>query len=418
MPDTSAAVEPGSDDGLDELYIVDCDAHLTEPADLWSSRASAALRDRMPAMKTIDGKTAWYLDGELWASTGGNTIATDQEKILGSHVIQPFERIDVSAWSVPERLSLLDSMGIHTQVLYPNGIGFASNHIFAIDDVDVRTHVLQVYNDFLIETQQESEERLLPQGLLPIWDMDLTVHELTRLIDQGMRGFTMSDKPELIGLPELHDPYFAPMWDILNDTRSVANFHIGAGNRREDIEALRGNLVQRQSSSLALPAWSQFGPQRRMAVTASQLIMSNIRIIINLCMSDLFDRYPDLKVVSAESGIGWIPFILESMEFQFNEMVTAEAELAFAKRRPTEYFRDHIRVMFWFEEIGAAKLIPDIGVNNVLVETDVPHPTCLYPSPREHFARVLSDLDPHARRRILQDNAAELYRISLPGSGA
>src|SRR5688500_16277221 len=95
MPDTSAAVEPGSDDGLDELYIVDCDAHLTEPADLWSSRASAALRDRMPAMKTIDGKTAWYLDGELWASTGGNTIATDQEKILGSHVIQPFERIDV-----------------------------------------------------------------------------------------------------------------------------------------------------------------------------------------------------------------------------------------------------------------------------------------------------------------------------------
>ena len=52
------------------------------------------------------------------------------------------------------------------------------------------------------------------------------------------------------------------------------------------------------------------------------MYMSNVRIIVNLCMSDLFDRYPKLKVVSAESGIGWIPFILEALEFQFDEMVT------------------------------------------------------------------------------------------------
>lgn len=420
MTDTTSR-DPASqkmDDGLGDVHIIDCDAHLTEPADLWSSRTPAALREQMPIMKTIDGKTAWYLDGELWASTGGNTIATDREKILGSHVVQPFERIDVSSWSVPERLDLMDSMGIYAQVLYPNGIGFASNHIFAIQDTDVRTRVLQIYNDFLMDSQLESKDRLLPQGLLPIWDMDLTVKELTRMIAQGMRGFTLSDKPELIGLPELHDPYFEPMWDVLNATGSVANFHIGAGNRREDMEALRGNLIQRQSSSVALPAWSNFGPQRRLAVTASQMYMSNVRIIINLCMSNLFDRYPNLKVVSAESGIGWVPFILESMEFQFNEMVTSDAEVGFAKRRPSEYFRDHIYVMFWFEEVGAAKLIPDIGVNNVLVETDVPHPTCLYPGPREHFTRVMSGLDAHSQRRILQDNGAELYRIQLPNKGA
>jgi predicted TIM-barrel fold metal-dependent hydrolase len=414
MTVTEAAPRKVFDDGLGDVYIIDCDAHLTEPSDLWSARVAPSLKNRMPIMKTVDGKTAWYLDDQLWASTGGNTIATDREKILGSHTVQPFERIDVSSWSVPERLSLMDSMGIYGQILYPNGIGFASNHIFAIEDHSIRTNVLQIYNDFLVDSQVESKDRLLPQALLPIWDIDLTVKEMTRLINRGIRGFTLSDKPELLGLPELIDPYFDPMWDLFNESRAVANFHIGAGNRREDMEALRGNVTQRQSSSVVSPAWSNFGRQRKLAVVASQMYISNVRIIINLCMSNLFDRFPNVKVVSAESGIGWVPFVLESLEYQFDEMVTEESELKFAERRPTEYFRDHLYVMYWFEEIGATKLIEDIGVNNVLVETDVPHPTCLYPSPREHFTRVMAGLDVHTQRRVLQDNAAELYRITLP----
>jgi predicted TIM-barrel fold metal-dependent hydrolase len=130
-------------------------------------------------------------------------------------------------------------------------------------------------------------------------------------------------------------------------------------------------------------------------------------------MSNLFDRFPNLKIVSAESGIGWVPFILESMEFQFDEMVTEPEEVGHTKRRPADYFRDHIYVMFWFEKVGAQKLIADVGVKNVLVETDIPHPTCLYPNPKAHFLRVLDGLDDNSKRRVLQDNAAELYGIKL-----
>src|SRR6202021_581664 len=163
------------------------------------------------------------------------------------------------------------------------------------------TSVIQIYNVFLVDSQLESKDRLLPQALLPIWDMDLTVKEMTRLIDKGVRGFTLSDKPELLGLPELIDPYFAPMWDLFNESGAVANFHIGAGNRREDMEALRGNVTQRQSSSVVSPAWSNFGRQRKLAVVASQMYISNVRIIINLCMSNLFDRFPKEKVAPGES---------------------------------------------------------------------------------------------------------------------
>ena len=361
--DTSSPI-----DVFEGLKVIDCDAHLTEPTDLWSARVPPSMQGRIPVQQTRDGLTAWYLDDEFWASTGGNTIREGREKILGAHVIQPFTQVDPSAWAVKERLGLLDAMGVYGQVLYPNGIGFASNHIFAIEDEEQRTLVLQVYNDFLADVQEESGGRLFPQGMLPIWDMDLTVAEMTRLVERGIRGFTLSDRPELLGLPQLPEPYFEPMWDVFNETGTVANFHISAGARREDVEALRSmrfrpteELGQQKAGrpvpAVADPYWRYFGNQRRLAVHASQGYLSNARIIANLLMSDLFDRYPKLKVVSAESGIGWVPFMLESLEYQLDEMVTDPAEVSLQRRRPTEYFRDHMYVMFWFERIGPEKLI-------------------------------------------------------------
>jgi predicted TIM-barrel fold metal-dependent hydrolase len=414
-------------DPLEGLKIIDCDAHFTEPPELWTSRAPASMLNKVPVQKTVDGRTAWYLDGEVWASTGGNTIQTGHQKVLGSHVVQPFDDIDPSAWAVKERLELCDEMGIHGQILYPNGVGFASNHIFAIEDLIQRRAVLEIYNDFFVDVQAEGNQRLYPQAMLPIWDMDFTVAEMTRLLDKGMTGFTLSDKPEMVGLPELWEPYYAPMWDIFNESGAVANFHIGSGMSRAEMETIRGaRFVQPKvggdmgSEELPRPIpaapktwWGEFDHQRRLAIHATQMYMSNVRIIVNLCMSGLFDQYPKLKIVSAESGIGWIPFILEALEYQYDEMITEPHEVAHNARRPREYFNDHISVMFWFESSGPAKLIADVGVNNVLVETDVPHPTCLYPSTREHFARVLAGVDPHTRQRVLQDNASELYGISL-----
>lgn len=423
---TVTETETTTHDPLAGVKIIDCDAHFTEPPDLWTSRAPASMAGKVPVQKTVDGRTAWYLDDDVWASTGGNTIQQGHRKILGSHVVQPFSDIDPAAWAVKERLELMDEQGIHAEIIYPNGVGFASNHVFAIRDLDRRKAILQMYNDFFGDIQEESGGRLLPQAMLPIWDMDLTVAEMTRLIDRGIRGFTLSDKPEMIGLPELWEDYYTPMWDLFDGSASVANFHIGAGATREDMESVRGARNKSREQRLAEEAeerrrnpgkvntwWNEFDLQRRLAVHATQMYMSNVRIIVNLCMSNLFDRHPGLKIVSAESGIGWVPFIKEAAEWQFDEMVTEPDEVAHTQRRPSEYFEDHIYVMWWFERSAPAKLIEDVGVNNVLVETDIPHPTCLYPTAREHFAKVMSGLDDHVIRRVLQDNAAELYRIDV-----
>jgi predicted TIM-barrel fold metal-dependent hydrolase len=395
---------------LGDLKIIDGDCHLMEPADVWTSRAPASHKDRVPNLRTVDGETLWFLDGQPWiGGLGGNTIAKGTHKTLGMLSL-PLEEIDDSSWSVKARLALMDSEGILAEVIYPNSIGFASNSFFGIGDIPFRNIVASIYNDYLIDVQNESGDRLLPQAVLPIWDMDLTVKELTRLHEAGIRGFTVTDKPQIVGLPDLNDPYFHPMWSLANEMGTVINFHIGSGlPAAPQGEGPPAGVVSGTSSDLY---WQSFGPQRRLAVLATQFYMSNVRIIANLCMSDMFDRYPDVKVVSAESGIGWVPFVLEALEYQTDEFITTPEEVSLQKRRPTDYFRSNVYVMSWFERSGM-KVLDDIGVGNVFVMTDVPHPTCLFPKAREHFASVTADLDPAVRQRILQDNAAEVYRIPL-----
>ncbi|GAA1851348.1 amidohydrolase family protein [Pseudonocardia ailaonensis] len=416
------------DEVLNGIKIIDCDAHFTEPHDLWLSRTPKSRHSEIPVIKTIDGESHWYLGDELWATMGGNVIGHGNERAYGRYILQPFDRVSSAAWSVPDRVALLDELGIHAQICYPNALGFSSNHIFAIDDIAQRLFILQTYNDFLADIQEESGGRLLPQAVLPVWDMDATVAEMTRLADRGITGYTLSDKPEMLGLPELPDKYFVPMFELANDTKAVINFHIGSGKTKAEREEARATLLSPEggpgAGAEAKPAsdgvgtgsaWKSLSSKQRHVVTAALAEMSNVRAVCNLVVSGFFDRYPDLKIVSAESGIGWVPFILEALEHNFNEMLVDESGRDL-QRRPTEYFRDHLFVTFWFESSAPRYLVDSIGVNNILVETDIPHPSCLYPGVREHFANVLGDQSFEVRKRILQDNAAELYTIDLGSS--
>jgi uncharacterized protein len=403
-------------DVLDGIQIVDADSHFTEPADLWTSRVPSKMRDQVPQMRTIDGVTGWYLEDTAWSSIGGNVIGEGNHKEKGVYLL-PADEIAESAWDVAARLRLMDEMGIWAAVIYPNGIGFTSNHIFEIGDEAQRALVLQTYNDFYVDIQEESKMRLVPQAILPIWDMDATVKEMERLLSRGIRGFTLADRAELLGLPQLPEPYYEPMWSLADEAGAVMNFHIGAGVKRtiaKGDDGALGSARFEKNAAVTETAWTSFSLQRKIAVVAALGGYSNMRVVTNFCASDMFDRYPNLKIVSAESGIGWVPYILESIEFQLDEQVSDPNEKGRPQRRPTEYFRDHFYVTFWYEQTAPELLLDAIGVNNVLVETDIPHPSCLYPGAREHFAKVLGGVDAHSRQRILQDNAAELYKLEVP----
>jgi predicted TIM-barrel fold metal-dependent hydrolase len=123
----------------------------------------------------------------------------------------------------------------------------------------------------------------------------------------------------------------------------------------------------------------------------------------------MLDRHPKLNMVLVESGVGWIPFILETLDYEMSE--NAPQELDQLSMLPSEYFKRQLYATFWFEKNNVPALIASVGEDNVLFETDFPHPTCLYPKPLDTVADKMSLLTPEVQRKVLGENAAKLYRL-------
>src|SRR5262249_4462482 len=149
----------------------------------------------------------------------------------------------------------------------------------------------------------------------------------------------------------------------------------------------------------------------QLAIGGTMLFIGNARIVVNTILSGMFDRHPKLQIVSVESGVGWIPFILETLDYEMAE--NAPTELAQLEKLPSEYFRSNLYATFWFEKNGnkLADLIDAVGEDRILFETDFPHPTCLYPNPLQSVAEKMATLPETTRQKILGENARRLYRL-------
>ena len=328
----------------------------------------------------------------------GVTVIDNQEaKVRGTLSLATFEEIAEAAYLVKPRLEVMDRMGIHAQIVYPNAGSFGATRFMAISDKELQVECVKIYNDAVAEWQAESNGRLFPQAMLPFWDLPATLKEIRRVTEElHLTGVTISDRSEAFGLPDYSQSHWDPFWELINDIELPVDFHIGSGVK---------SLVMSDYG------WSSFGPQRNLASVATIMYMDNAKMINCFMLSGLFDRYPKLKFVSVESGCGWIPFVLEAAEYQWDEM--APDECRNLQRRPTEYFKEHIYATFWFEDFGVKHFIEMLGADHLLFETDFPHPTCLYPESQEHLAQVLARLDPDSRRRVVQDNSVELYKLPI-----
>ena len=385
-----------------KLSIIDVDAHISEPHDLWTSRAPASLRDRVPRVVRDGDKRSWVVDGNIQISTSSpsSVIRKDGQKSRGTEFFGwQIEDVHAASYDMQARVAMLDQLGIYAQILYPNVAGFGSQNFMKVEDAALRQACARIYNDAMAEIQANCGGRILPMALMPWWNIAQSVEEVARAKSLGLKGIVMCSDPDSIGLPDLGDPAWLPFWEACNDAEMPVNFHIGASETSF-------NMFGRAS-------WPSMGMRRRLALGSSALFIENSRVISNLLYSGVFERCKRLKIVSVESGIGWIPFVLESIDYEWQE-TGSQGEQALTMP-PSEYFKKHIYGCFWFERTAPTKLIDQVGEDNVLFETDFPHPTCLYPNVQEYIAEISAGWSESRKRKILQDNAAALYKIALPG---
>jgi uncharacterized protein len=387
----------------ERIKIIDADSHISEPADLWTSRVSMQKWGEMVPHVQYDEsikEDRWFMGGRPFMPTAGAAMAgwTDPPP---DHP-PTLDAADHGSWDAKERLKRMDEYGIWAQVIYPNVGGFGAGNFISLTDETLRYECVKAYNDFLIDWTSADRSRFIPIMAMPFWDVDLCVKEMERCAKIGHKGVLMTNQPYVWDFPRITDRHWDPMWHCAQDLGLPINFHIGSG----DLTQIRNASVDN-------------GRQAAYAKITCQLFLDNSNAVMDIILGGLCHRFPQLNFVSVESGIGWVPFVLEAMDWQWLNSGCRE-EHPEMTMLPSEYFKRQVYACFWFEEMSALKAIEAIGPDNFLYETDFPHPTSMSPGPnsvaiypKDFIEKNLSALPEPTLKKLLQSNSSKLYNLAV-----
>jgi predicted TIM-barrel fold metal-dependent hydrolase len=258
--------------------------------------------------------------------------------------------------------------------------------------------------------------RFVPMMILPLWDANLAAEEVRRSAAKGTLALAFSENPVALGLPSIYDPnqYWDPVWKACDETGVVVCMHIGS------------------SSQMWAP--SEFSPGVVRYIMGGTVNISGA--MIEWLFAPPFNRYPNLKIALSEGGIGWMPYYLERAAYTVDRhrywVNQASAELAtptFESLSPAGsdvpgapdletldircVFRDHVFGCF-INDFHGVRSLSEIGINNVMIETDYPHSDSTWPDCIEFAHKQLSqvELSDEDKYKILRGNAERVFRFT------
>jgi predicted TIM-barrel fold metal-dependent hydrolase len=290
---------------FDRFQVIDIDTHITEPADTWTGRMPSKWGDRIPHIVNVEGRDLWMVGDQVVGMPGAYSMA--------GHTGTPpdfpagYDAIPDSMYDAKARLAFMDEEKIHAQVLYPNVGGFGSGSFRKMGDEELVLDCVRGYNDFLVEWCSADPSRLVGVAAMPFWDVGASVEEIQRCADLGYKAILMCNQPQDHGQPLLRDKHWDPYWAAAQECGMTVSFHVGGGELSEVTED---------------PA--DIGFKANFARASVLAFVDNAKSMLDLITGGVPHRFPELKMVSVESGVGWIPFLLEALDWQWKNNGVAQ----------------------------------------------------------------------------------------------
>jgi predicted TIM-barrel fold metal-dependent hydrolase len=379
-----------------EYRVISADCHIDLPwlpPDLFSANASKALKERMPFV--TDGEK-----GPVWVSRNGGTFGLQNG--MGSagreYVPGQIHRADRMAaeglyrdgkngtrrLTDPDlRIKDQDRDGIQAEVLF--GILGASQRL---NDPAAAIEMMRIYNDWLADFCDTRPERFAGLASIPNHDVAAAGAEIERVVKRGaLRGLEIANSWDM---KPLFDPDWDPLWQAVAESGLPLHFHT-IGAKKPDFASM-APLQGRQAHAVF--------------ITGFQLGMA--RILMEIVYSGVLETYPSLQVVIAESGIGWIPYLLERMDMEWEEQYQ---DLTLTMK-PSHYWHRQCRATYQSDEIGL-RLLDILGEDNIMWGSDFPHPDGVWPDSQAFIEKELGHLPAATRHKIVCANAARLYGFDL-----
>ncbi|HEX3246118.1 MAG TPA: amidohydrolase family protein [Chloroflexota bacterium] len=329
---------------------ISADSHVLEPRDLWTDRLPVGLRERVPQL--------------------------------------PNRREDKPGATDPaDRLGVMQRDSVSMEVLYPT---YALTQ-FGMEDQELQEACFRVYNDWLVEYCAATPGRLVGIPCISTYDIQHAVNELERCAAMGLKGALVWHVPH----PDLPftSNHYDPLWDAAGQMDMPVNLHILTGfsysrnqEARQGVETYRGSV-----------GWK---------------LIDAINTMFDFIFHGVLHRYPNLKIVLAENEMGWVPWVLQQWDYyarRFGERNPLPGGIP-----PSESFNRQVYFTFFNDGVGARAFQWGWGVDNCMWSNDFPHGNTTWPNSREIIARDLSMLPDDVRARLLRENVARLYNLTIP----
>jgi len=240
-------------------WVIDCDSHITEPGDVWTSRLPERLRQRGPRLvrNPETGQDYWQVgDFTPLVPVGHTAVAGWHEPFPAAP--RNMDEVPPAAHDASARLAYMDRVGIWAQALYPNVGGFGNQGFLKLQDPELMLACVRAYNDFLLDWIAPDPRRFIPIMATPFWDPEASAAEIRRCAARGLKGVLFTGEPQKSGLPLLGDPHWNPIWTAAQECGLPISFHIGSGDFEEHFSADRltvhgiGPTVVRSTVSILL----------------------------------------------------------------------------------------------------------------------------------------------------------------------
>lgn len=375
---------------MNDMVIISTDDHICEPPDLFKKHLKGADLASAPQFRTTaQGTDYWEYQGMTLPSVGLNAVVG---RPLEEYGMEPnsISQLRKGCYDAKARIDDMNANGIAASLNFGTFVGFDGSRAFhkAPDKAELLVH-LRAYNDFHIdEWCGAGPGRLIPCAFLPTWDMDATLAEIKRVAAKGCTSVSLTENPTKIGLPSIHNAYWEPMWKSLTDHDMAICLHIGSGNP-----------APHASMETPIEAWITTMPMSISVGAADWLQLEALH------------RYPTMKIILSESGIGWIPYFLERADF-CHWRHKAWTHSGFESTKPSEVFRKHFMTCF-IDDVFGLKNLADIGEDMVAYECDYPHSDALWPEVPEWLWKSVKGLTDVQIDKVTHLNAMRMLRFDL-----
>lgn len=382
---------------MEARKVISADSHMVEPPDLWVERLDKAFREAAPRVEETRSGFVFSGGGSTSFPVAGGYAAGRNGKELSEFVQNAretlYEGARPSGWDPAERLKDQDVDGVCAEVLYPS-LGLV---LFSMTEEELQRQCFDVYNKWLSEFVSHDKRRLHGIAMIALEDIDAAVKQLTEAKALGLKGgMIWADPPE-------DRPFFTrhydKFWAAAAELDMPISLHVVTAARRNKNDKGAGSLFEQD------PMRARFSYINGFANVQHQIQRS----LTALLFGGVFERFPNLKIVSAEHDIGWLPHFMYRLDHTL-EKYRDLYKMYELKKTPSEYMKRNVWATFQDDPVGP-QFAETYGRDNFMWASDFPHSDSTWPKSQDIITRDLGRLAAETAENICYRNAARLYHI-------